>query len=142
MYLNLIVIAVLTGESISDIKTKSISMTRLIMYFLVAVVCNLLFFYQSIASMLGGIAIGIILLLWGLITNQSIGYGDGLLFVCMGAAIGFVGNLMLLFFSMIIAGILGGIMVFVRKKKLDYQVPFVPCILVTFILMTILEALG
>lgn len=142
MYLNLIVIAVLTGESISDIKTKSISMTRLIMYFLVAVVCNLLFFYQSIASMLGGIAIGIILLLWGLITNQSIGYGDGLLFVCMGAAIGFVGTLMLLFFSMIIAGILGGIMVFVRKKKLDYQVPFVPCILVTFILMTILEALG
>ena len=61
---------VLTVESISDIKTKSMSCVRLTIYFLMALLGNLIFGYQSVISMAGGIAIGIIVLIYGLITKE------------------------------------------------------------------------
>ena len=67
---NGIIMTVLTIESISDIKTKSMSCVRLTIYFLMALLGNLIFGYQSVISMAGGIAIGIIVLIYGLITME------------------------------------------------------------------------
>ena len=50
MIVNGIVTAVLAVESVADIRTKSISLFRLIVYFVAGVVANLVFKYQSFIS--------------------------------------------------------------------------------------------
>lgn len=140
MIINSVVFAVLVLESVADIKTKSISIIRLMIYFTVALTANLILGYQPLISMLGGIVVGIVVLVYGFITHEGIGYGDGILFVCLGAVLGMSENLRLLFFSLLAISLIGGIYAIVGKKGIKVQIPFVPCILGTFIVMNIVEA--
>lgn len=136
---NGIIMTVLTIESISDIKTKSMSCVRLTIYFLMALFGNLIFGYQSVMSMAGGIAIGIIVLVYGLITKEGIGYGDGIMFMCLGTVLGASQNLRLLFLSLICATAAGCIYALVLKKGMKTEIPFIPCILCSYIFMTALR---
>lgn len=136
---NGIIMTVLTIESISDIKTKSMSCVRLTIYFLMALLGNLILGYQSVMSMAGGIAIGIIVLVYGLITKEGIGYGDGIMFMCLGTVLGASQNLRLLFLSLICVAVAGGIYALVSKKGIKTEIPFIPCILCSYILMTALR---
>ncbi len=137
--INGVVLIMLALETVSDIRTKTVSAVRMIIFVILAGVVNIVFYYQSVWSMLGGIAIGALLFLYALATSESIGYGDCLVFVCAGAFIGFSRNLQLLFFSLVMAAVAGGIYALVRKKGIKARVPFVPCILGTYVVMTVME---
>lgn len=137
--INGVVLIMLALETVSDIRTKTVSAVRMIIFVILAGVVNIVFYYQSVWSMLGGIAIGALLFLYALATSESIGYGDCLVFVCAGAFIGFSRNLQLLFFSLVMAAVAGGIYALVRKKGIKARVPFVPCILGTYAVMTVME---
>lgn len=140
MIINVVVLLVLIFESVADIKFRSISAIRLLIYFVAALSANFIFGYQTMISMIGGIVVGIIVLVYGFFTHEGIGYGDGILFVCLGVALGASENLRLLFFSLVAISVTGGIYAIVGKKNIKVQIPFVPCILVTFVLMNIVEA--
>ena len=136
MVVNGIVAAVLTVESISDIKTKSISLARLVCYMIVALALNIIMRYQSFISLFGGIIVGVIFLGFGILTKEGIGYGDGAIFICLGAVLGLYDNLRLLMYSLMLAAIVGGIYALVRKKNLKVRIPFIPCVLITYVFMT------
>jgi leader peptidase (prepilin peptidase)/N-methyltransferase len=137
MVVNGIVAAVLTVESISDIKTKSISLARLVCYMIVALALNIIMKYQSFISLFGGIIVGVIFLGFGILTKEGIGYGDGAIFICLGAVLGLYDNLRLLMYSLMLAAIVGGIYALVRKKNLKVRIPFIPCVLITYVVMTL-----
>ena len=137
MVINGIVAAVLTVESISDIKTKSISLARLVCYMIVALALNIIMRYQSFISLFGGIIVGVIFLGFGILTKEGIGYGDGAIFICLGAVLGLYDNLRLLMYSLMLAAIVGGIYALVRKKNLKVRIPFIPCVLITYVVMTL-----
>jgi leader peptidase (prepilin peptidase)/N-methyltransferase len=137
MVVNGIVAAVLTVESISDIKTKSISLARLVCYMIVALALNIIMRYQSFISLFGGIIVGVIFLGFGILTKEGIGYGDGAIFICLGAVLGLYDNLRLLMYSLMLAAIVGGIYALVRKKNLKVRIPFIPCVLITYVVMTL-----
>ena len=137
MGVNGIVAAVLTVESISDIKTKSISLARLVCYMIVALALNIIMRYQSFISLFGGIVVGVIFLGFGILTKEGIGYGDGAIFICLGAVLGRYDNLRLLMYSLMLAAIVGGIYALVRKKNLKVRIPFIPCVLITYVVMTL-----
>jgi leader peptidase (prepilin peptidase)/N-methyltransferase len=137
MVVNGIVAAVLTVESISDIKTKSISLARLVCYMIVALALNIIMRYQSFISLFGGIVVGVIFLGFGILTKEGIGYGDGAIFICLGAVLGLYDNLRLLMYSLMLAAIVGGIYALVRKKNLKVRIPFIPCVLITYVVMTL-----
>lgn len=137
MVINFIVFIILSIESVSDIRTKSLSINRLIVYFLFSVATNIIFSYQTVYSMIGGMFLGIAILLYGKMTREGIGYGDGIIFVCLGAMIGLRANLKLLFLSLILFIIVGGVYTLVARKKINTQMPFVPCVLGAFIYMII-----
>ena len=137
MVVNGIVAAVLTVESISDIKTKSISLARLVCYMIVALALNIIMRYQSFISLFGGIIVGVIFLGFGILTKEGIGYGDGAIFICLGAVLGLYDNLRLLMYSLMLAAIDGGIYALVRKKNLKVRIPFIPCVLITYVVMTL-----
>lgn len=137
MVVNGIVAAVLTVESISDIKTKSISLARLVCYMIVALALNIIMRYQSFISLFGGIVVGVIFLGFGILTKEGIGYGDGAIFICLGAVLGLYDNLRLLMYSLMLAAIVGGIYALVWKKNLKVRIPFIPCVLITYVVMTL-----
>jgi len=137
--INGMVIAMLTVESIADIRTKSVSLFRLLVFMVAAVVFNIVMKYQSLWSLAGGVAIGIVLLIYARLSGEGIGYGDCAVFIVLGTFIGFSENIRLLFFSMMVAAVAGVVYMLAGKKSMRARVPFLPCILVTFIGMKIVE---
>ena len=104
---------------------------------IVALALNIIMRYQSFISLFGGIVVGVIFLGFGILTKEGIGYGDGAIFICLGAVLGLYDNLRLLMYSLMLAAIVGGIYALVRKKNLKVRIPFIPCVLITYVVMTL-----
>ena len=62
MLVNGVVALILTVESISDIKSQSIALPRLVIYMVFSLLGNLIFRYQSFVSLVGGIVVGVMFL--------------------------------------------------------------------------------
>ena len=135
----IIVIAMLAIESISDIRTQTVSLIRLIAFSLLGITINYCKDYQSIWSVIGGLVVGVVLLGYSLLSKGAMGVGDGVVFLCLGIFLGLSGNLRLLFFSLTVAAIAGGVYAIVTKKGIKAKIPFIPCILVAFIGMSVTE---
>ena len=130
---NVIVIAMLAIESISDIKTRTVSLIRLIAFAILGITINYCKNYQSIWSVVGGLVVGVVLLGYALLSKGAMGVGDGVVFLCLGIFLGLSGNLRLLFFSLLIAAIASGVYAIVTKNGIKAKVPFIPCVLVAFV---------
>lgn len=139
--INGIVICILALESISDLRNKCISGWRVLAFGLLGIVLNCILYYQSVWSVVGGVVVGILLLLYAFFTKGAVGIGDGIMFVCLGIYLGLSDNMRLLFFSLIAAALVGGIFILVKKKSIKTQIPFIPCVLAAYILMTVVEVL-
>ena len=133
------VFTILLIETISDIKSRSLSALRIAIYMVAAIALNLVFYYQSLWSMTGGMVVGGLMLLYAFITKEGIGYGDALMFVVLGALVGLSQNIKILFFSLLTAAVSGGIYALIKHKSIKTQIPFIPCILATYMIMCILE---
>ena len=83
----------------------------------------------------GRIRFGIALLLYSLVTHESIGYGDGCLFVMTGLFLGIWENLVLLLLASVLAGIGSAVLLFFRKKKKKERIPFVPFVFTAYVLL-------
>ena len=75
------------------------------------------------------------LLLYSLVTHESIGYGDGCLFVMTGLFLGIWENLVLLLLASVLAGIGSAVLLFFRKKKKKERIPFVPFVFTAYVLL-------
>lgn len=134
-----IVLAILALETFSDIRTKTVSGVRIIIFMLIGILLNIIMRYQSVWSAAGGIVVGGIILLYAVITKGGIGIGDGLMFVCLGIYLGLSVNLRLLFFSLITAAVFGGIYALIKKRSIKSQIPFMPCVMGTYLVILIVE---
>lgn len=92
---------------------------------------------QTIWTLLAGCAVGLLLLLYGRITGESVGYGDGCLFIMTGIFLGFWKNLELLFTASLLAACYAGWTVLVKKKKNKETFPFVPFVSIAYLLLFI-----
>lgn len=136
----LYVTIILLIETLSDIRTKTVSLIRLAVYLLAALTLNIIFEYQSWMSVGTGMSLGIILLVYAFATKENIGYGDSLMFIVTGACLGLSDNLRLMFFSLVMAVFVGLAYIIVTKKGLKSRIPFMPCILFTYLIMTMVNA--
>lgn len=123
--------------SIEDIKRKEVGVYKICVIGIAGIVMHLLFGTIEIYSMLGGAAVGVILLILGKIFRGSIGCGDGLVLIDTGILLGVSENLELFGTALFLAGIFALILsVFFRKKKND-TIPFVPFLLAAYVGMLI-----
>ena len=81
-----------------------------------------------------GLGVGIGVMLYGVsrITRGGIGGADALVYAVTGATIGFTRNLELLLISLILAALVGGLLLLIRKAGLKTRMPFVPFTLVSY----------
>ena len=100
-----------------DWKTERVSVPLLLLGGMAAVLLHLFAQEESVFYLMTGMSVGIALLLYSLVTHESIGYGDGCLFVMTGLFLGIWENLVLLLLASVLAGIGSAELLFFLKKK-------------------------
>mgnify|MGYP000008897687 FL=1 len=118
-----------------DWKTERVSVPLLLLGGMTAVLLHLFAQEESVFYLMTGMSVGIVLLLYSLVTHESIGYGDGCLFVMTGLFLGFWENLVLLLLASVLAGIGAAELLFFRKKKKKERIPFVPFVFTAYVLL-------
>ena len=79
-----------------------------------------------------GLGLGGLVLLVGLLTNEAVGFGDGLLLMVTGSVLGGKNNLLLFFGGLMAAGF-GSFFLFVfGKAGIKTAIPFVPFLLLAY----------
>ena len=108
-------------------------MSLICMYGIFGMLLHLFLDKIAILDILGGMAIGMILLFIGKLFHQCVGYGDGLILLVSGIYLGRNKNIELLFYSVILSGIFSLILLCVCHKKKDFEIPFIPFVLIGYI---------
>ncbi len=125
--------------SFMDIKEKSIGLVPLILSAIFGLCLHLVSDRVSLLSILGGAAIGLILYAISAATGESIGKGDAILIMVTGVFLGFWENLVLLWVSSLFAAVLAVIAVLLFHKGRRYELPFVPCVFLGFVICMIIR---
>lgn len=94
--------------------------------------------FNHMAFVITGGVLGIVMLILAYISRQAIGYGDGCVFVMTGVYLGGYKNFLLIFLSLCIAALYSGVLLFVMHKSKNYIMPFLPCILLGFMVVTVI----
>ena len=137
----ILILIYLTFNSYTDVKIKKISIIASVVFFSAGIVCEIFIMENSIISIIGGIVIGMVLLIIGKLTGQAIGLGDGLIFMVSGIYFGFMKNLALLLYALVICAVCSIILLVFKKSKMKDRIPFAPFVLASFLIMLFLEVL-
>ena len=113
-----------------DWKTERVSVPLLLLGGMAAVLLHLFAQEESVFYLMTGMSVGIALLLYSLVTHESIGYGDGCLFVMTGLFLGKFGRTLCCFcWHLFLAGNSGSAVLlffFTEKRRKKERIPFVP----------------
>ena len=139
---DIVVLLILTGLSVSDIRNKKVSRKVLTLWGILTVIWKIVDFYQIRVFLekmeqtnvddLAGIGVGVLSLLVSKVTEEAIGYGDSVAIMILGGYLGFwkvVGVLAAAFF---ISGVCSVILAFRGRVK---TMPFFPFLTLGYILM-------
>ena len=122
---------------LEDIKIKRIRLVVVNIFAILGIIFHIIYKRITWLDMLGGAAVGVLLLVIGYFSKEKIGYGDGLLFMATGIYLGFWNNLVLLWLSTSLAGIYGLVLMLFKKKRKDSEIPLVPFMLAVYVISLI-----
>ncbi|NLZ81062.1 MAG: hypothetical protein GX913_04580 [Clostridiales bacterium] len=123
--------------SIEDIKAMNVPLIGIGLFTVVGILLSIFYPMFSMIEILGGVLIGLVLLFISWISKDAIGKGDGLLIATCGLYLGFWGNMVLLSYGLLLAGITSGILLIAKQLRRKQKVPFVPFLLCVYIGMVI-----
>ncbi len=135
MIANTALLAALAVLALCDIKKKEFPLPFLGICAAAGLILCPVTGEPSPAAVVGGICVGGILLLCAAASRESIGFGDGLLFVVTGIYLGLWRNLMLLFFAALLCALAGLFLVLVKKRSRKESLPFAPFVLLSDVLL-------
>ena len=129
-----IVLLLLAVSSLEDLRRMKIYMPPLYAALAMGILWAIfgdsaLFLYR-----LAGLLSGVLLLLLVFFSQEAIGLGDAVLFLALGIWLGLWESLLLLTASLVLAA-LAGIFLWIRKKSMKQAFPFVPFVLIAYVLM-------
>lgn len=133
--MNGVIIVFLIPCTITDLKSKTIPIWWTVVFGISAMIYQIFWKKQKLEAILFSMIIGVTLLVAAKISNQRIGYGDGIIFLILGLWIGFWDGISLLFFSLILSSIISVYFIIVRRKGRDYRIPFIPFVTAAYIIL-------
>ncbi|MBQ9700796.1 MAG: prepilin peptidase [Lachnospiraceae bacterium] len=125
----------LIWSAIIDIRTRTIS-RKMALYFSIIITIAKLSLTPSASHILSSCLPGLCFLLIGILTKQALGYGDGIVVLIIGFALGLPDTIMIILIAFFSAAIISIILLIARKNK-RYSIPFVPFLLWGHILQLI-----
>lgn len=120
--------------SIEDIRKRRIDILPLLAFSVIGAVYQAVTRALTILEICGGMLLGVGLLGIAKMTGESLGYGDGMLFLVTGIYLGGWDNCSLLMTSLVLAFVFAIIQILVRKKSAKSEIPFVPFVLSAYVL--------
>ena len=133
----LVLISGLLFNSILDIRKKRVSVIVIIIMGVCAVAYNFYYNLFTLPESLLSFVPGIIMLILAFLSDESIGYGDGVLMLCLGLFAGMEEIFLICMLAVSVAGIMAMIFVFICHKRKDYEIPFVPFILLKAFVLSV-----
>lgn len=133
------VLIILGVFSWQDMKERKICVQWLLYFIFAGIACNLFFSYKTVAELCMGIVPGILLLLCSFISRGSIGEGDGLLLLAVGIYLGMKGTIQVLLFASVLSAISALFLCIFKKKGRNDRIPFVPFMLLGYIIELLLK---
>ncbi len=125
-----------------DLKDRRVKVSEILIFGAIGIIINIVYRPNDLLSILGGVMIGVLLYLFSIISKERIGKGDALLIMVTGLYLGFKDTLLLLWLSMVLAAIVGTIYVRKHHVKMDVELPFVPFLLIGYVVMFMVTNLG
>ena len=120
--------------SIEDVRKKRIDILPLLAFSVIGAIYQTVTRALTIPEICGRMLLGVGLLGIAKMTGESLGYGDGLLFLVTGIYLGGWDNCSLLMTSLVLAFVFAIIQILVRKKSAKSEIPFVPFVLSAYVL--------
>lgn len=123
-----IITAIMLIHSITDIKYKKVRLELS----LVGIIIGILFIISDIWNGMipyekaSGLLFGIVCLILGKITNEAIGYGDGIILIMLGLFYNVTQICTVIFWAFSFAGIVALMLIVIFQKNRKYEIPFVP----------------
>lgn len=123
-----IVLVFLFVGALWDAKKKAVPIIFLLIWGMVSVIYFILEIFngQNILGMLVGIIPGVVALVLSVISREQIGFGDGLILLCVGCIQDIKEVLCMLFFSFVFLTITLMFLLVIRRVGRASRVPFVP----------------
>ena len=125
-----------------DIKTKQIRLFEIVLFGILGIAIELIYKHHSLMSILGGVGVGALMLLFSIISKEKIGKGDAFIVMVSGLYLGFIDTLSLLWISSVYALFAGIIMIRKYDNSIDYELPFVPFLLAGYLTLHLAHVLG
>ncbi len=126
---------ILLRETVRDVRVREIDIGMPVAYGITVLLLNLIPGHGDIIGCVGGALLGGTVLLFTVFKKESIGAGDGIMFVVTGAALGTYLNLVLMIRTMILAG--AGALIYIliqrRRNMTAESMPLMPYILLSYI---------
>lgn len=132
----LVILLILT---LIDIREHKVPVRILVVSGIGVIVYHLIGRELPFILLAGGIAIGVLFLLIGKVTDESIGYGDGLGIMILGAYLGTWKLVEVLVGAFLILGICSILVLWIKKLSRGITLPFFPFLMSGYILVLLTE---
>lgn len=116
-----------------DLKDRELPGRFLGFFVVLGLICNVIWKYQSIDSVIVGACIGMAFLFAGWVTKEAIGYGDGIGLIILGIFEGWKGLSPIVITAFLLSGIYGLWSLIGGGKSADDIMPFYPFLLLSFL---------
>lgn len=126
--------------SISDIRKKKVPAWTLIV-FIVTGICRQIIFVRDCQELMIAVLPGLTLLGVSKLSEEQIGYGDGLLALGLGMLLGSRNVLFVLCFAFIFSFFLAVVLLVSKKGNRKSRIPFFPCMFCGFLLHIMIAVL-
>ena len=146
---DIVVLLILTGLSVSDIRNKKVSRKVLTLWGILTVIWKIVDFYQIRVFLekmeqtnvddLAGIGVGVLSLLVSKVTEEAIGYGDSVAIMILGGYLGFWKVVGVLAAAIFTSGVCSVILALRGRVK---TMPFFPFLTLGYILMLAEQRVG
>lgn len=113
------------AEGIRDLLRRNVSVISVICVALFGLVLQFWDGNFNLPEVMGGIAVGGGFLLLAKLTDEAIGYGDGLMMAATGIVLGFRGNILLVCVAFALCAAVSVILLIFRKAGKKTVLPFV-----------------
>lgn len=131
--MNIVAGMVLTMLTYTDIRKRRIPILPVLgmgaVLFALHVVAE-----KNVFKILCGMIPGMLLLLFSLLSKEKIGMGDAVLLVCLGMGYSFEQVLSMFFCALVLAAVVSGVLLSLKKVGRKTEIPFVPFLLLGWLL--------
>lgn len=133
MIMDVLIYVVMLIETYTDIRKRKIFIIPVVVLLISGILMNLIKYQKGVVFVVSGCIVGMVLLFVSFLLKQCIGYGDSVLFIGIGACYGLYKTVIILWVSLMLAGVIGGIYLFIKKQRFDSKLAFSPFIIITIV---------